>query len=302
MDASTCLNAETDFAAAIAACGLGSPSITADGDIHRFRVVGDKAGTLNGWYSLHLDGRPAGVFGTWKTGEQHTWVAGGSDGMTAAERAMVRAMIERSRAMRDAETRERHQAAASRAASMWESASAADPHHPYLLHKSIYPHGARQQGIGLLVPVYVGDALASVQTIDPNGSKRFLRGGKTIGSCYQIGTDITRTEILIAEGFATGATLHQEIGAAVYVAFNANNLAPVARYVRRLHPKAEIIVCADDDRWTEGNPGRTKARAAAVEIGAKLLVPDFTGMDTSGKPSDFNDWYSLRRAGVEVAA
>jgi len=290
------------FAGDISASGLGSPPIIADGDIHRFRVEGDKAGTLNGWYSLHLDARPAGVYGSWKTGEQHTWAAGAGDNMTATERAMIRAMIERAKRQRDAETRDRHQAGAERAESMWESASTADPNHPYLQRKGIMPHGIRQQGIGLLVPVYVGDSLASVQTIYPNGDKRFLKGGRINAGCYLIETDVRRDEIVICEGFATGATLHQEIGTACFVAFNAVNLAPVARYVRRMHQRANIIICADNDAWTEGNPGKTKGRAAAVEIGAKLLVPDFTGMDASGKPTDWNDWYALRRGGVEVAA
>lgn len=48
---------------------LGTPSpdvIEADGLLHRFHVEGDKRGTLNGWYCLHLDGRAAGIFGNWK--------------------------------------------------------------------------------------------------------------------------------------------------------------------------------------------------------------------------------------------
>ena len=43
-----------------------------------------------------------------------------------------------------------------------------------------------------------------------------------------------------------------------------------------------------------GQPGQTKARKAALEIGAKLLMPDFSGMDLSTRPTDFNDWFRLR--------
>jgi len=286
----------------IAASGLGSPPIIADGDIHRFLVEGDKAGTLNGWYCLHLDSRPAGAYGSWKTGESHTWAAGDTDNMTATERAMIRAMVARAKAQRETETRDRHQAAAQRAESMWRSASPASPDHPYLVRKGIMPHGIRQQGIGLFVPVTIDGRIASVQTIYPNGDKRFLKGGRINAGCYLIETDVRRDDILICEGFATGATLHQEIGAACFVAFNAVNLAPVARYVRRMHQRANIIICADNDVWTEGNPGKTKGRAAAVEIGAKLLVPDFSGMDLSSRPTDWNDWYALRREAGRVAA
>ena len=111
------------------------------------------------------------------------------------------------------------------------------------------------------------------------------------------------TPILIGEGFATVASLVKETGAPGIVAFNAGNLLPVAKSMRRLNPHAEIVICGDDDRWTEGNPGRTKARQAAVTIGAKLLLPDFTGLDLSTKPTDFNDLYRLRRqAAQEVSA
>ena len=295
------LSAHTDFAAAIATAGLGSPRIIADGAIHRYHVETDKAGTRNGWYCLHLDGRPAGAFGSWRTGETHTWAAGADEAMSAAERAAIRAMIQRARTQRDAETRQRHQAAAERAASMWERASPADPLHPYLTRKGIQAHGIRQQGIGLLVPVTIDGRIASVQTIYPTGDKRFLIGGRITGGHYLIDTETTRDDILIAEGFATGATLHEETGAACYVSFNAGNLLPVARYARRLHPHTSIIVAGDNDAWTEGNPGATKARAAAVAIGARLLLPDFSGMDQSGKPTDWNDWYALRSV-AEVAA
>jgi putative DNA primase/helicase len=136
----------------------------------------------------------------------------------------------------------------------------------------------------------------------PDGTKRFLRGGRVSGGYHLIDDETRRPEILIAEGFATGASLHEETGAAVYVAFNGVNLLPVARYVRALQPTGEIIVAADNDAWTPGNPGLTKGRAAAVAIGAKLLVPDFRGLVLSGRPTDFNDLFSLQRESRRVAA
>ena len=37
--------------------------IEADGKLHRFHVEGDSRGKRNGWYVLHLDEHPAGMFG-----------------------------------------------------------------------------------------------------------------------------------------------------------------------------------------------------------------------------------------------
>jgi len=292
-----------EFCAAIAAAGLGSPAIIADGEIHRFRVEGDRAGSMNGWYCMFLDGRPAGAFGSWKTGERHTWCAGGHDSLTAAEHANIHRMLEATKARRVAELAQQYARAAETAERIIKHSAPAAADHPYLVRKGIEPHGIRRHGIALLIPVTTtGASLASVQHIYPDGTKRFLKGGRMKGGHYVIGSNVTRPEVLVCEGFATGATLHQETGALVYVAFNAGNLELVTRHAMRRHPFAPCIIAADNDNWTEGNPGLTKARAAALATGAKLLVPDFTGMDTSGRPTDFNDLCALRRAGGRVAA
>lgn len=284
------------FRDAIIASGLGDPGqIAADGEIHRFSTADDKHGGKSGWYSLHLDGLPAGIFGSWREGSTQTWCSVSRDRLTPAQRADIRRMVDATKAKRAAEIATRHAAAASKANRQWDSASPANPNHPYLLKKAVKPHGVRQQGIALLVPVFVGADLVSLQTIMPDGGKRFMSNGRMSGGSYLIDDATRRAEVLIAEGYATAATLHEEIGAACYVAFNAGNLLAVARTVRHLHPAGNIIVCADNDAWTDGNPGLTKAKAAAIDIGAKLLTPDFSGMDLSGKPTDFNDWYRLRR-------
>lgn len=293
--------APSDFAAAIAAAGLGRPDVTADGALHRFQVEGDRVGSRNGWYVLHLDsGCPAGAFGSWRTGFTHSWCAIARERQTPKQQAALRRLVERAKAQRDAETRERQTQAAQRAARIWRDAAPADPAHPYLRHKEIAPHGARQRGNALVLPIRVGDQVTSAQFIGPQGTKLFLAGGRIAGGCYLLDDVTRRPEVLVCEGFATGATLHEEIGARVYCAFNAGNLLPVARSVRARHPRESIILCADDDRWTDGNPGVTKARAAALAIGGKLLVPDFSGMDLSTKPTDWNDWYRLRRQAGRV--
>ena len=288
--------ATSDFANAIAAAGLGHPDILPDGKLHRFHVEGDRPGTRNGWYTLYMNGVPAGCFGSWKLSETQTWCAISRDRLTPAQQVDIRRLVEKAKAQRAAEDRERHAQAAAVAAAMWEDAKPADPGHPYLVAKQIGAHGIRQRRQALVIPVLADGTIVSAQTILPDGTKRFLSGGRMAGGYHLIADQTRRPEVLIAEGFATGASLHEEIGAAVYVAFNANNLLSIARMVRARHPDQSVILCADNDAWTDGNPGLTKARAAALAIGARLLVPDFTGMDLSGRPTDWNDWYRLRRA------
>ena len=94
--------------------------------------------------------------------------------------------------------------------------------------------------------------------------------------------------LCIVEGFATGATINEATGYAVAVAFNAGNLEAVARAMRAKFPDLILIICADDDYQTDGNPGLTKATAAARAVGGLLALPVFDA-DRPAKATDFND-------------
>ncbi len=108
------------------------------------------------------------------------------------------------------------------------------------------------------------------------------------GCYFAIGDHSASTVVCVAEGFATGATIHEATGHSVAVAFSAGNLEPVARALRARLPDANLIVCADDDAATDGNPGMSKAKAAALAVGGKLAIPTF-GADRPAGASDFND-------------
>ena len=56
-------------------------------------------------------------------------------------------------------------------------------------------------------------------------------------------------------------------------------------------------MAADDDIHTAGNPGRTKAKAAALAVGGLLAVPEFPA-GQGDKHTDFNDLYTLAGAGA----
>jgi phage/plasmid primase-like uncharacterized protein len=86
----------TGFQAAIAAAGLGKPDIKADGVIHRYRVEGDKAGTLNGWYVFFPVPVPAGAFGSWKTGKSEKWCIKAEHELSHVERKELERQLEAS--------------------------------------------------------------------------------------------------------------------------------------------------------------------------------------------------------------
>src|SRR5438094_10627247 len=103
----------------------------------------------------------------------------------------------------------------------------------------------------LLIPLCDSTGqLHSLQTIDSAGEKRFMAGGAGKGHYFLIGEpqDVLR----VCEGYATGATLHQATGYAVAIAFHAGNLEPVAAQLRGHFTRLRIVVCADDDQWTDG--------------------------------------------------
>jgi putative DNA primase/helicase len=111
--------------------------------------------------------------------------------------------------------------------------------------------------------------------------------------------------LIVCEGFATGASIHEATGHAVAVAFNAGNLEAVALAMRAKFPALRLTLAADDDHLTTGNPGMTKATAAARAVGGLVAVPVFPG-DRPDKATDFNDLHQLAgleavRAGIEAA-
>jgi putative DNA primase/helicase len=271
--------------------------IEADGLLHRFHVEGDKRGTLNGWYSLHMDGRAAGVFGSWRTGIRSTWAADGKR-MSDTEREAFAKLIEAARAQEKAELRAEHEARAIEARREWAATVPADPMHSYLTAKGVKPHGLRQSGDTLMVPLFDAFGLLwNLQRIQADGSKRF-KPGRAGGLFSPIGDLTEPARLLICEGWATGATLHEESGLPALCAMNAGNLLPVASAARTAWPGADLVICADNDRHTEGNPGVTYATAAAQAAGAKLIVPEFPE-GVSG--SDFNDLAAIRRKGASHA-
>jgi putative DNA primase/helicase len=100
--------------------------------------------------------------------------------------------------------------------------------------------------------------------------------------------------LLVAEGYATGASLFEATGHAVAVAFDAGNLVHVTRALRAQYPGALIVVCGDDDLQTFAdkghNPGRDKATAAAASVQGLAVFP--VGLPSGG--SDFNDLHQAQ--------
>ncbi|MEC5214452.1 putative DNA primase/helicase [Polaromonas sp. CG_9.5] len=266
------------FKLAIAATGLAPPTeIIGDGAIHRFSTSG-KPIHKNGWYMLHTDGIAAGVFGDWREGLTHHWCSKADTSMTEAERFAHRERIKTMQRQRADDLALRQQFAAAEALKRWTTAQPC-AHHDYLARKGIQPHGAKMEGDKLLIAMRDTEGeMHSLQTIAPDGSKMFMSGGRVKGCYFGIGKP--KGVLIVCEGFATGASIHECTGHAVAVAFNAGNLDAVAVALRTKYPTQKIVIAADDDHQTPGNPGMRKATAAAQSAGAALAVPVFKAATT----------------------
>lgn len=203
-------------------------------------------------------------------------------------------------------------------ARLWANASS-DGHSPYLERKQVHAHGLRFGPEGVCyVPMFDEHGqLWNVQTIFADGEKRFIAWAKKQGTFAVVGTSIQVAKssqwvpsdsvaesalpdssiatptppavVLIAEGYATAATLHEATGHPAIVAFDAGNLPHVAKAVRAIWPASTTIICGDDDVHPDHperhNTGRIKATEAARLVDALAVFPQ--GLPPGG--TDFND-------------
>lgn len=292
------------FAECLHSAGLEVKAVLADGLLHRCGTM-DRPRRKDGAYKAFPD-VPASIWWkNWRTGDEGTWTYKPEKELTAVERDALRERIRAIKAHKETEQIRRWQATAKLAASIWNHARPAGDNHPYLQRKEVPAIGLRQtEDERLIVPVLnQSGKTQSLQFIlrekpAEGTDKFFLKGGKTSGGFFSIPAknDTKDGPLLIAEGYATGASLHLATGYAVLIAFNAGNLEAVARMARQSCPDRELVLCADNDcetlnpDGTPWNPGKDAASRAARAVGGKLAVCPAH----EGKATDFNDLHRLR--------
>ncbi|WP_299079492.1 VapE domain-containing protein [uncultured Fretibacterium sp.] len=325
-------------------CDLGIPPaegerLILDGQIHKYKVAGERGIKQDGRYCIYCDERPAGWAMCWspKYGvtESVNWAffkPGESPWSDEEKREYVKRMeAQRAAAARQKEL-ERAKASAE-AARKWEAATEPRPEHPYLKKKGLSgAHGARQLGNLLVLPIYnVSGSLMNIQTIAPDGEKRFHPGAPKAGGFFVLpghspgpyekpgqssepdgksgqSPEPTKVwgsaeppsggdrEVFLCEGFATGATVHEATGRTVVVAWDCGNLPKVAELLRARYP-GRLVLAADNDHRTPGNPGLAAAFELAERFGIPFSSPVFEANEAG---SDWNDYAALH--GIERTA
>ncbi|GAB3129473.1 zincin-like metallopeptidase domain-containing protein [Novispirillum itersonii] len=292
------LDPYAEFAKAAQQAGLkidGQPVM--DGKWHRVPLETDKPGSLGGAYKAYLDGKPAGLIRNYETmAEPEKWVMTGHQ-MSPAELEQMKATAAAREAQRRQELEAQQADRAKVAAHILSQGKpmTADSPNPYLNRKQVQAHGLLHHEDGsLMVPCKdAAGELWNIQFIKDDGEKRFLKGGKMEGMMHRIEGDRSGPTV-IAEGFATAASIHEATGLSVVVAFNAGNMPKVAQALHRQDPSTPLVIAADDDFKTQEkqgfNPGLEAATQAATLTGAKMIQPPFTQFEREQGRTDWNDY------------
>jgi putative DNA primase/helicase len=175
---------------------------------------------------------------------------------------------------------------------------------PYLQDKGIQAHtGALtdMQGQKTYIPAFDVDGKQwTMQYIQEDGTKRFAKDSKKEGCFHPVGgmgAVAVAPALIIAEGYATAASLSEALGQGTVAAFDSGNLSHVARVLHEQFPDKPVIVAGDDDRHLEAtqgiNPGRIKAEEAAKAVGGKAIFPIFAPGELGGNPKAFTDFNDL---------
>ena len=297
------LKPEDEFGQALKANGLiVKDAPVMDGKWHRSAVDGDKGLEQNGSYRAFLDGRPSGNIQNFKAGTTVKWVATGV-GLDDAEKARIQAEAANVREARAAAQQEAAQKTAKVAYGVWTNlpAEASPENSPYLAIKGVKGHGVKVNGEGQLVIPCRDETgrLWNVQFVGADG-KRFLKDSRKAGTMHVVersgkGTLDTlgqdrHAPIIIAEGYATAARIHEATGRPVVSAFDSGNLKAVAEAIHAKFPERPILIAADNDHSNKmGNVGMRKAEEAAKAVGGSFVAPTFSKDQMARKLTDFDD-------------
>jgi phage/plasmid primase-like uncharacterized protein len=285
MDAQPCADPRGAFLNLLHQSGYACGNDIALDEIKRIDSPSDKKNQKSGWYIYREipqdDGGVTGIgyFGCWKEGVTHNWQSKLDHLMTTAERLAFHSTREAMRKKIDDERRAINESAAQTAFGIWQG-SPSIIKHGYLTRKGVdVSDGLKMAQDGrLIIPVTANKQIISLQYIAEDGTKRFLKGGKTAGGYYVIEGNGDR--IFIAEGYATAKSLAMATGSAAYCAFSCHNMFETALAAKAENPNSLIVIAGD-----HGN-GSKDAKNAAQSMGCEVIfTPD-------ERCKDFNDYHA----------
>jgi putative DNA primase/helicase len=214
------------------------------------------------WYILHeyraRNGKyyVGGAFGQWRGAENnYQKVETDWSDVDADERERLEATRRREQEAEREKAEKKARFAANRARQQYIAARI-EGESDYLKRKKVEPERAIKffaDGT-IAIPMVRYDQepalMVGLQKIAPDGSKLFNKGMAKAGAACRLGRKPKDGDLLLViEGVATALSVRMGDSKrhTAYIAYDAGNLAPVARILRAQFPKSHIVFCADDD-------------------------------------------------------
>ena len=252
--------------------------------IIRLQLADDKPHKLSAWMiAYHLgDNNIVATFGSWKGHpDKVVWSSASESTMTPDQRQEYKHRLAEASQRYEQEHARLRSEATKEAEGIRAKADPVPSNFPYLVKKGLKAaEGCYLWDGKLAIPVLSESGIHGFEFIHHDGIKRSLVGTDKKGHWFCFKGKPER--VLIAEGWATGASLFEATGATVYTTFGANNLYDVAGWAVKKHPNALVTICGD-----LGDVGESKANQAAQALSLDLIFPP-EGVE--GK--DFNDYHA----------
>ncbi|EAJ5275370.1 hypothetical protein C5M86_08730 [Campylobacter jejuni] len=285
-----------------------------DGKIHRVKTTNDKGRELSGAYNGFLDDYPAGFMQNFKTGIKENWKMpiekNQSNNIKNSQK--LHEQIKKDQELREKEILTLQEKTALKLENEYNNARWAHSNHPYLKKKGFSENFyLKQDNKGsLLIPLKDENGkLWSVQRIFPNGDKiigviktkeekeqGIEYSAKKSGCFHLIGAKNLEycKEFIIAEGFATAATIYKALNKPVIMGIDAGNLSKIVETLKNKFQNTPITLIADNDKKRElkglSNVGVETAKEIQQKFSdIKVIIPKISNQEAEQGISDFND-------------
>jgi putative DNA primase/helicase len=294
-----------------------SEPIMTDGKIHRYSID-SKKNKPDEWYVAHEATSPSGyqylncTYGTYSGSKgqlRYDYKSFEKSKLSYEEKKELREEWKKNQQEVERQIKIKHDNAAVDADKLWEESANESPSDEYLAYinaKGIKPsllsikygHNPKRYS-SIIIPLRnIDGAIRSLQFISMGSGKSyksFFTGGEVQGNFHTLGTIVDGQPIIIVEGFATGASVHEATGQTTVVAFSAHNLKNVIPNLKKRYPSSSITIAGDSDE-----AGRKAAEETAKISGCKIVFPTFPESkrkdlnDPDGKDyKDFNDLHKV---------
>ena len=268
---------ESQFLKAIQAdLGHAPDHLKGENNIQRFSTKDGKKDDA-GWCVYFCDNDKAGgAYGCWRDNRSYKWFSSNCDLGDRIEMQKKERIANAKRlTMEQCEVREKiKEKQLSPLAPTDYTVRKAIDCDDHIIRKKCYLSGNR-----IMIPMRdLQKTVWNMQAIYPDGTKRFMTGGKTKGLFQTLGSSKSGT-CYITEGWATACAVYLSTKKMVVCTFSSGNMLEATKEIASALPITRIIIAADNDQ-----AGEDAARKASQHCNNLVTAPPEVG-------TDWNDFF-----------